>query len=211
MLWFCELVEMEPEAMPGVDSPGYPANRMPFVKPIPRRRAPALALLLALAATPVPAAGPDPVASFDQLRQLAGHWSGRREDPLNGPPVTVRYAVVANGRAVTELQNSGEPWAALTVYALASGKLEATHFSPAGNQPRWALSRKSTPTLLVFELDGSRGMDADDDGYVWGGEIRLVAPDRIEQVWHHHVGPKRLGTTHWFLQRVPDVATEAPP
>jgi hypothetical protein len=35
------------------------------------------------------------------------------------------------------------------------------------------------------------------------GEIRLVAPDRIEERWFHYVGPKEQGVTHWFLDRVP--------
>ncbi len=170
----------------------------------------AITLAWLLTSSPVHAAGPDHVAAFQQLARLAGSWSGRMEDPLAGPRVTVRFMVASNGKAVVEIQNPDQPWSALTVYALAHGELEATHFSPAGNQPRWRLGRKSTDTHLLLELDGGRGLDAGEDGHVRGGEIRLLSADRIEQLWFHYVGPKRLGTTHWFLQRDP-VATEAAP
>jgi len=36
---------------------------------------------------------------------------------------------------------------------------------------------------------------------VFYADPRSVSPDRIEQRWFHHVGPKEQGATHWFLER----------
>lgn len=153
--------------------------------------------------------GVDQKAAFERLRSLAGDWAGRMEDPLAGPPATVRYEVVSGGTAVIERQNTGQSFEAVAVYFLANGKLRATLYSGAGNQPGYRLSKDSTQDLLLLELDGGTGFDADHDGHVRRGEIRFIAPDRIEQRWFHYVGPREQGETHWFLERVPQ--EQAPP
>jgi len=154
-----------------------------------------------LAVAPAPAAGPDQAAIYEQFKSLAGTWTGRMDDPLAGPPVTVRYQVASNGKSVVEFQNPGASFEMATVYYLANGKLHATHYCAAGNQPAFRLDSKSTSELVLLEFDGGTGFDPDKDGHVHQGEIRFISPDRIEHRWFHYVGPKELGSTHWFLQR----------
>jgi hypothetical protein len=91
------------------------------------------------------------------------------------------------------------------VYFLASGKLRAVQYSPAGNQPAYKLGKESTADLVKLEFDGGSGFDADHDGHVHQGEIRFVSPERIEHRWFHYIGPKEQGVTHWFLERTPPV------
>ena len=144
---------------------------------------------------------PDNAATYERLKSLAGTWSGHMEDPLDGPPVTVRYEIVSNGKAVIEFQNPGQSFEMVTVYYLASGKLQATHYCGAGNQPAYRLDDKSTAELAILSFAGGTGFDPAKDGHVHQGEIRFLSPDRIEHRWFHFVGPKELGSTHWFLQR----------
>jgi hypothetical protein len=158
-----------------------------------------LACLLPVAAAQ--AAGPDHTATFERLKALAGTWNGHMEDPLDGPPITVRYEVASNGNAVIEYQNPGQSYEMITVYYLAGDKLRATHYCAAGNQPAFRLDKNSTDDLAILEFDGGTGFDPGEDGHVHSGEIRFLSPDRIEQRWFHFVGPKELGSTHWFLQR----------
>jgi len=153
------------------------------------------------AITVAQAEGPDHAATYEKLRSLAGTWAGRMEDPLEGPPVTVRYEVASNGKAIIEYQNPGQSYEMVTVYYLAGGKLQATHYCAAGNQPAYRLDDKSTAELALLEFTGGTGFDPDKDGHVHQGEIRFLSPDRIEHRWFHFVGPKELGSTHWFLQR----------
>lgn len=161
-----------------------------------------------LAVAAEPAEKPDDRAVYDRIVSLAGDWTGHMEDPLAGPPVAVRYEVASNGHAVIEHQDTGQSFEMVTMYFLANGKLRATHYSAAGNQPSYKLGGESTADLALLEFDGGTGFDADHDGHVHQGEIRFVAPDRIEQRWFHYVGPKEQGVTHWFLERK---AVEAKP
>ncbi len=165
-----------------------------------------VAIAFCAAALTLAAAGaeaPDDQAVYDRIKSLAGNWSGHMEDPLAGPPVTVRYEVVSAGRAVIEYQNPGQSFEMATVYFLADGKLRATHYCGAGNQPAYKLGGKSTADLVLLEFDGGSGFDPEHDGHVHQGEIRFVSADRIEHRWFHFVGPKEQGVTHWFLERQP--------
>jgi hypothetical protein len=162
-----------------------------------------------------PAATPSGDKSiYDRIVSLAGDWTGHMEDPLSGPTVTVRYEIASGGKAVIEHQRPSGSLPVVTVYYLAGGKLQATQYSPAGNQPHFKLGGGSTAELVELEFDGGSGFDADHDGHVHRGEIRFVSPERIEQRWFHYVGPKEQGVTHWFLGRKPADAkapTPAPP
>ena len=172
-------------------------------------------------AAPALAGGPDHAATYEKLKTLAGSWTGKMEDPLAGPPVTVRYEVVSNGKAVIEYQNPGETFEMVTVYYLASGKLQATHYCAAGNQPAYRLDDKSTGDLALLEFAGGTGFDPDKDGHVHKGDIRFISANHIEERWFHYVGPREMGSTHWFLERqvetpaepvaVPGPAPEPPP
>ncbi|MGH8136125.1 MAG: hypothetical protein ACRER4_07235 [Steroidobacteraceae bacterium] len=160
----------------------------------------ALAIGLFAVAT-AQAAGPEHAAMYDKLKSLAGTWTGTMEDPLEGPPVTVRYEVVSNGKAVIEYQNPGATFEMITVYYLANGNLQATHYCGAGNQPAYKLGEKSTADLALLEFAGGTGFDPEKDGHVHKGDIRFISPNRIEHHWFHYVGPKEMGSTHWFLDR----------
>jgi hypothetical protein len=59
-----------------------------------------------------------------------------------------------------------------------------------------------------LEVAGGTGLDPDKDGHVHQGEIRFLSADRIEHRWFHYVGPKELGSTHWFLQRQMETPAE---
>jgi hypothetical protein len=147
-------------------------------------------------------------AFYPGFVSVGGDWTVHLEYRLSGPPVTVGYECVRGGKAVIEHQAPSGSLPVVTVYFLADGKLRATQYSPAGNQPAFKRGGKSTAELLELAFDGGTGFDPDHDGHVRRGEIRFVSPDRIEQRWFHHVGPKEQGATHWFLERN---GAESPP
>jgi hypothetical protein len=144
---------------------------------------------------------PDDAAIYDRILSLAGDWTGHMEDPLSGPPVSVRYESVSGGKAVIEHQAPSGSLPVVTAYFLAAGRLHATQYSPAGNQPSYKRGAGTTTELLELAFDGGTGFDPEHDGHVHKGEIRFVSPERIEQRWFHYVGPKEQGVTHWFLER----------
>ena len=167
-----------------------------------------IALAIGLCSVAARADGADNAAMYEKLKSLTGTWSGRMEDPLAGPPVTVRYEVVSNGKAVIEYQNPGATFEMVTVYYLANGKLQATHYCGAGNQPAWKLDDKSTPDLALLDFAGGTGFDPDKDGHVHKGDIRFIAANHIEERWFHYVGPREMGSTHWFLERQVEMPAE---
>jgi hypothetical protein len=175
--------------------PGMPKYPRTFLAVV------AAAAVAALAPGAAFAASPEDKAIYDRILSLAGDWSGHMEDPLSGPPVSVRYEIASGGKAVIEHQLPSGSLPVVTVYFLADGKLRATQYSPAGNQPTYRLGGESTADLVQLAFDGGTGFDADHDGHVHQGEIRFVSAERIELRWFHYVGPKEQGVTHWFLER----------
>ncbi len=165
---------------------------------------------LALAGSAGAAAPARDQAIYDRIVSLAGDWDGHMEDPLAGPPVGVTFEIASGGKAVVEYLRPSDSLPALTVYFLASGKLRAVQFSPAGNQPAYKLGGESTADLALLEFDGGTGFDPNHDGHVHKGELRFVAPDRIEHRWFHYVGPKEQGVTQWFLERKTPEKVQAP-
>jgi len=100
---------------------------------------------------------PDDKAIYDRIVSLAGDWTGHMEDPLSGPPVTVRYESVSGGKAVIEHQSPSGSLPVVTVYFLADGKLRATQYSPAGNQPafkRGSGTTASGPSAIEAAMKG---------------------------------------------------------
>ena len=118
--------------------------------------------------------GPDDKAIYDRIVSLAGDWTGHMEDPLSGPQVNLRYETVSGGKAVIEHQAPSGSLPVVTVYFLAGGKLRATQYSPAGNQPAYKRGSETTDELLELAF---------------------------EERWFHYVGPTEQGVTHLFLVR----------
>ncbi len=144
----------------------------------------AVACVAALAPAAFGTSAPDDKAVYDRIVSLAGDWSGNMEDPLAGPPVTVRFEVVSGGKAVIEYQDPAGSLPSVTVYFLAGGKFRAVQYSPAGNQPAYTLGNKSTANLVQLEFDGGSGFDADHDGHVHQGRnpFRVAGTDRAALV-----------------------------
>ncbi len=101
------------------------------------------ACLICLAAS----AGDKPTpaqAAFERLKGLAGEWRGRIGDREKGPAATVLFRTTAADHTVMETLFPGTAHEMVTMYHLEEGKLVLTHYCAAGNQPRMALTKKST-------------------------------------------------------------------
>lgn len=121
----------------------------------------------------------DDVAAFARLTSLEGEWQGRIADEGSGERITIRYDVVSSGKAVIEHMFPDTPHDMVTVYYLASGRLQATHYCSIGNQPAYALSPKSTADELVFDFAGGSGFDPAKDQHAHDTWIRIVDENRI--------------------------------
>ena len=124
------------------------------------------------------------------------------EDPLAGPPVTVRlrsrqrrqggHRIPEPGTELPDGDRLFPRERKAAGDALLAAPATSRHTSSAATRRR---------NSLKLEFAGGTGFDPAHDGHVHKGEIRFIAPDRIEHRWFHFVGPKEQGVTHWFLER----------
>jgi hypothetical protein len=147
--------------------------------------------------------------AFEQLKALAGRWDGRIDDAEKGPPVSLQFDVATGGKTVLKRIFPGTPSEMLTVFYMASGKLQATHYCAIGNQPEYAYSA-GPDGRMVFDFAGGTGFDPAKDGHVHDGWMQLTGTDRLENVWTYHNQGKRESAMRWFLTRTPGAAPAAP-
>ena len=162
---------------------------------------PSLVAALAVTSLFAPAASaqvPDGKTAFQQLKGLAGNWSG----PIGaatGPKGSIRYEVISGGSVVMEILFPGEPHEMRSMYHLDKGELIMTHYCSGGTQPHMRLSKTaSTPDKLVFDFDGGTNFDAAKDSFIHDGEIRFLPDGRMEASWTFFKGGKAQGANHFF-------------
>lgn len=147
-----------------------------------------------------------PVASpaqdaFNRLKGLAGEWHGRIGDREKGEEATVIYRVTAAGHTVQETLFPGASYEMITMYFLEGGKLVLTHFCAAGNQPRMALTKKSTPDALDFNFIGGTNIKSRRDGHMRSARIRFEGANALAAEWDYFEGGKKSDTKKFFLTR----------
>lgn len=142
------------------------------------------------------------LSAYDQLKALAGDWQGRIDDPEQGQPVQIRYAVQSGGKAVFEHLFPGTDHEMVTVYYLAYDRLQATHYCAIGNQPAYTLSPRSTPTEIAMDFAGGTGFDPKSDQHARGVQVRVKDANHIEVRWNFNKGDVPNGSKLMYLERV---------
>jgi hypothetical protein len=159
----------------------------------------ALALATVVPAQAETPAGAD-AAAYEQLKSLAGQWVGKVADE-SAMDVEVRYEVKSGGKAVIEHLFPDTPHEMVTVYFLASGRLQATHYCSIGNQPAYRLAAGSTPADIRMEFAGGTGFDPQADQHAHGVDIQAKDADHIEVEWHFQKGTQPAGSKRMLLAR----------
>ena len=121
-------------------------------------------------------------AEFEQLKSLAGKWSGTGVMHGKEQPVTVVYETSAGGSVVIEKSFPGTPMEMITVYSEKDGQLMMTHYCMLKNQPELAL-KNSGDGVLEFELIGGSNMDASKDMHMHALKLTINDDGTIVQEW----------------------------
>ena len=145
-----------------------------------------------------PAGKADPKAAFERLKALAGDWTG---EVKGVGPAAVTWRVISNGSAVVEEIFPGAEHEMMTVYTLDAGRLVATHYCAAGNQPRFALGPKSTAGELFLDFTGGANVVPAKDTHMHSGRIKFVDADQLETEWSLWQGGKPAGAHVFVLAR----------
>jgi ABC-type glycerol-3-phosphate transport system substrate-binding protein len=165
-----------------------------------RRRALVILAAIAAAAAAVGSgadAKPDP--GWEKMKTLVGTWEGTvAEHP---GPVTVTYKLVSNGTSLMETMDVADhSETMITMYAPDSpnGRIVATHYCAAGNQPRMAAKALKGNTLDFQFLDATN---------VTGGEVmralevRFQDADHFQQLWTSRADGKDHTGTFTYTRR----------
>jgi hypothetical protein len=155
-----------------------------------------LPALVSAASQPITAA-----AAFEKLKTLAGEWQGTVGERGKGEVGTVTYRLIANGSALAETLFAGTPHEMITLYHLDREKLVLTHYCAAGNQPKLALTKKSTPELLDFDFVSGTNMKSKKDEHMHALRIRFENPNAIIAEWDGSKNGRKTDTTRVFLTR----------
>ena len=139
--------------------------------------------------------------AFNKLKSLAGEWHGRVGDREKGMETTVIYKTTSAGHTVMETLFPGTTHEMVTMYHLEDGKLVLTHYCAAGNQPRMALTKKSTPDALDFNFIGGANISSRRDGHMHAARIRFAGKDVLESEWDYFQDGKKTDTKKFFLKR----------
>ena len=139
--------------------------------------------------------------AFERLKGLAGEWHGHIGDREKGPTATVLYRTTAAGHTVMETLFPGTSHEMITMYHLEESKLVLTHYCAAGNQPRMALTKKSTADLLDFNFIGGANISSRRDGHMHAARIRFEGRDSLATEWDYFQDGKKTDTKKFFLKR----------
>jgi hypothetical protein len=142
-----------------------------------------LVALLVIAATAAPSrGGTSEVRAFEQIRELAGSWTGTNS---HGQPVEITFELVADGSAVLErfvVQREDKVEDMVTVYHLDGDRLLLTHYCVAGNQPRM-VAKAISSEQVGFELVDATGMASPEAGHMHRAVLSFGDDDTFKAEW----------------------------
>jgi len=145
-------------------------------------------------------AAPDP--GWEKLKTLVGTWQSTSAEHPGA--VTVTFRLVSNGSSLMETMDMpGHSEEMVTMYAPdgPSGRIVATHYCSAGNQPRMAATGLDGSRIDFQFLDATNVLDPNGE-LMRGLEIRFQDADHFEQRWTSRAkGTDRSATFAYVRKR----------
>ncbi len=173
-----------------------------------------LAVIFAVAACCCPtrclAEGVEADAVFEQLKSMAGTWTGTpkgegteaENDAEKLGEVVHKIEVSAAGTVVMETMGPGTPHEMINMYHLDGDDLVLTHYCAGGNQPSMRLDRAhSTADNLIFDFAGGTNLDPAVDSHIHAAQIKMVGDDRIESSWTAYTKGEQVGLMTFELAK----------
>jgi len=151
-------------------------------------------LLICMSVSGILSAQTQEDAAFDNLRALAGDWTGTftwSGARAASGKMDAQYYLTGNGSAVVEnLVVDGTP-TMTSVYHRDGNDLRMTHFCGARNQPRFkATAIAPGASRVTFSFVDITNLASPEAGHVQGFEIRFLAPDHVTLTFHFVGGGK---------------------
>ncbi|HEX6852491.1 MAG TPA: hypothetical protein VF139_13925 [Candidatus Polarisedimenticolaceae bacterium] len=165
----------------------------------------AIAFASLLLGAPAPAGEhehPAPSATnpaFEQLKSLAGTWTGKAiSEDGPGSDASVVFKVVAAGSAVHETMFPGTPHEMVNLYHLDGSDVVVTHYCAGGNQPRMKLA-SADGNVLAFRFAG--GTNIPKKGSYMHAVTLTLDGGKLVESWESVDGGTPVGTARFELTR----------
>ena len=141
--------------------------------------------------------------AFQQMKQLAGSWSGTIDMGKGPQKIDAKYHVTSSGSALVETVFAGTPHEMVTVYYDdKKGRLRMTHYCGLNNQPQMILVANKDKRLK-FDLDPKSSLNSSTDEHMHSLNIVFVAKDKVRQEWTQFANGKKEDVTVISFERLP--------
>ncbi len=171
------------------------------------------ALLLALAASAVaqtPAGNAVAVKaaspaqqSFNQLKTLAGHWTGTLNGAADGVPLDVNLRVTSLGNTLMhEMKSTAAPDDPITMFTIDGDKLVLTHYCDAGNQPHMVGTVSPDGKTYSFDFVSATNLLPTQHGHMQHVVFNIIDADHHTEKWEFAMADGRTMGGLLDLKRV---------
>jgi hypothetical protein len=124
-------------------------------------------------------AASDSQKSFDNLKALAGSWTGKGSE---GQPIEVSYRAMSGGSALmSEIHGQGEDM--ITMFHTDSGRLLMTHYCAAGNQPRMTGAMSPDGKTFTFNFLDATNLSATQKGHMERLVLTMIDANHHTEDW----------------------------
>lgn len=138
------------------------------------------AALLLLA--PASARAESAAESYDQLKTLAGSWTGTNSA---GAPLVVSFRETSAGSALLSEVHVGNSAAEdmISMFHLDGSRLMLTHYCTAGNQPRMVGHASAAGRTITFDFLDATNLTNREDGHMWRVIISMLDSNHHTETW----------------------------
>lgn len=163
-----------------------------------------------VALPPAQAGGVSAESAFEQLKTMAGTWTGEIEgegeeaeaEAEGVGPAVHRIELSAGGSVVMETMGPDTPHEMINMYHLDGDDLVLTHYCSGGNQPQMRLDLEaSTADRLIFDYAGGTNHDPEVDQHIHSAELQVTDEAHVISKWSAHAGGEKVGEMTFYLER----------
>jgi hypothetical protein len=120
-------------------------------------------------------------ARFEQFKQLAGEWVGKKD----GMELRASYKVTAGGTAVVETIFPGTDMEMVTVIHMDGDDLRLTHYCMLGNQPQMKAAGKGDTGKIEFKFVKATNLKSPKEMHMHDATFTFVDTDTLRVEWTH--------------------------
>lgn len=155
----------------------------------------AVSAMLLIAATAA-LAQTDAKSTFERLQALNGSWEGKNSQ---GEPLKVSFRATSGGTAIlSEITGKGEDM--VTMFHMDNGRVLATHYCGAGNQPRMQASMSPDGKTITFTFVDATNLATPKAGHMNHLVITIPDSEHHTEEWTFAVDGKEM-KEHFELTR----------